>query len=202
MKEDRREGSYRTRIEAATHARNRTHPSHLTNPDEQRYAAANYPMSFTKGLGHCSETGLVSEAPHFEAFRSAIDEGYIEPFTSRVPVPSDGKRSPWEAPTAGVAYDLEGPDAQAVTMPPAPELGSDELAFEMAEVYELAMLRDVPLASFDQGGGTGEAAIKEAMDRLNAMRYAQEGFSGRPRLTRAGKLTRQTLFRGSSPGVD
>ena len=29
-------------------------------------------------------------------------------------------------------------------MPPAPALGSAELAYEMAEVYELALLRDEP----------------------------------------------------------
>ena len=28
----------------------------------------------------------------------------------------------WEAPTAGFVYDLQGPDAQAVTMPPAPPI--------------------------------------------------------------------------------
>ena len=41
----------------------------------------------------------------------------------------------WESESAGLALDLEGPDAQAVTMPPAPKLGSDELTAEMGEVY-------------------------------------------------------------------
>ncbi|MEM7672823.1 MAG: vanadium-dependent haloperoxidase, partial [Verrucomicrobiota bacterium] len=43
---------------------------------------------------------------------------------------------------AGLAFDLEGPDSQAVTMPPAPALGSDLLTLEMAEVYTCALLRD------------------------------------------------------------
>ena len=55
----------------------------------------------------------------------------------------------WESPTAGHAFDLEGPDAQAHTMPPAPELDSEELIAEMCEVYGMALLRDVPFADFD-----------------------------------------------------
>lgn len=203
MPDNRRETAYRVRVDAAEMARSRTHPEHSANGDEQRYSAAHYPMSFTKGLNH-NALGVVDRPADFEAFRTAIDEGFIEPFTKRIDVPTseDCGRRRWEAPTAGVVYDLEGPDAQAVTMPPAPELCSDELAFEMAEVYELSLLRDVPLTSFDTGGGTGESEINAAVDRLNATQYAQDGFQGRPRKTEGGSLTRQTVFRGSSPGVD
>ncbi|MEM7289755.1 MAG: vanadium-dependent haloperoxidase, partial [Pseudomonadota bacterium] len=97
----------------------------------------------------------------------------------------------------------EGPDAQAVTMDPAPPLGSDELTFEMAEVYELALLRDTPFNIFDQGGGPSSGKLNEAVDRLNHLPYAKTGFQGRPRITdEDGKLSRQTVFRGSSPGVE
>ncbi|MEM7413060.1 MAG: vanadium-dependent haloperoxidase [Myxococcota bacterium] len=208
MPEDRAEAARRVRIEAAERARNREHPTHTANPDEQRYAFARYPMSFTKGLAHDANLGVVSDAAHFEAFRAAIDDGFVEPFSTRVPVPTAPQTPPkrgcrrrqWEAPTAGLVFDLEGPDAQAVTMPPAPELGSDELAFEMAEVYELALLRDVPFSAFETGGGP---ALNDAIARLNALDYAQDGFPERPRTTDAsGLLDRQTLFRGSSPGVE
>ena len=151
MPMNRKEAAYRIRVEAAELARCRLHPQHHANPDEHRYASAKYAMSFTKGLGHCPETGLVVDAKHFEAFRKAINEEMIDPFTLNVPVASmkkGEKRRKWEAPTAGVVYGLQGPDAQAVTMAPAPELGSAELAYEMAEVYELALLRDVPLTEF------------------------------------------------------
>jgi hypothetical protein len=57
-----------------------------------------------------------------------------------VPVPVRA----WESQGAGNTFDLEGPDAQAVTMPPAPMADSPELIAEMAEVYEMALLRDVP----------------------------------------------------------
>ena len=205
MKLDRAESSYRVRVEAAEQARQRTHPVHTANPDEERYGFANYLMSFTKGLEHHCDLGVVADPAHFKAFRACIDEGFAEPFTSRVFVPTNSKldRRQWEAPTAGVVFDLEGPDAQAVTMAPAPKLCSDELTFEMAEVYELALLRDVPLTSFDAGGGTGQAELDASIDRLNDLPYAKAGFQGRSRTTNdAGVLDRQTGFRGSSPGVD
>lgn len=211
MPNDRAQSAYRFRVEAAELARNRTHPKHEANGDEARYGSACYPMSFTKGLGHNYATGLVADAAHFEAFRSAIDNGFVEPFTTRVPVPRDKARRQWEAPTAGVVYELEGPDPQAVTMAPAPELCSDELTFEMAEVYELALLRDEPFYAFDAGGGSRE--LTESIERLNKLSYVKNEFresncgrAGRPRKTEIvdGKceITRQTAFRGSSPGAD
>lgn len=204
MPKDRQETAHRIRMEAADLARHRPHPKHKANGDEQRFSSAGYAMSFSKGLNHDFGTGLVSDGSHFEAFRGAIDEGYVEAFSSRVPVPQDptrGRRK-WEAPTAGTAYDLQGPDAQAVTMPPAPAMGSAELDFEMAEVYELALLRDIPLLSFDANGGPGSSDLNDAVNRLNAMSYAQDGFPGRPRKHEAGQLTRQTAFRGSGVGVE
>ncbi|WP_216825879.1 vanadium-dependent haloperoxidase [Sulfitobacter sp. SK012] len=117
-----------------------------------------------------------------------------------VPEREETARRKWEAPTAGLAYDLQGPDAQAVTMAAAPKLGSDELAFEMAEVYELALLRDEPFQFFDSPGGS--AALTASVARMNGYEYAQAGFPNRPRKTEGGELTRQTAFRGSSRGVD
>ncbi len=85
-------------------------------------------------------------------------------------------------------------------MAPAPALGSDELAYEMAEVYELALLRDEPLTDFTSG--TTNAAVNDAVSRLGALAYATAGLPGRPRTTQGGSVTAQTLFRGSSPKVD
>ncbi len=203
MTQNRRISARNVRLEAMDLAASRIHPVHKSNGDEQKYASAHYAMSFSKGLDHDHTTGLVANPAHFEAFRHAIDAGMIDSFTTAVAVPTASPRRKWEAPTAGIVYDLQGPDAQAVTMPPAPALGSTELAFEMAEVYELALLRDVPFISFDQNGGPGSATLNNAVDRLNALPYAMSGFRGRPRKVDAtGKLTRQTIFRGSTPGVE
>jgi hypothetical protein len=221
---DRRQESYAVRLEAAELARGREHPTHQANGDEQRYAGGQYFMSFTKGLPHDPHTGLLQDARDFVEYRRAIDDGFIDPFTDRVrhgakykvnedtgAIESDETVSPgdirqWEAPTAGVVYELEGPDAQAVTMAPAPALLDGEgnanpvLIFELAEVYELAILRDQPLNDFE--AGQQNQSIIDSIKRLNHLSYLKNQI-GRPRKVNPdGWLDPQTLFRGSSPGVE
>lgn len=221
---DRRQESYAIRLEAAELARGREHPTHKANGDEQRYASALYFMSFTKGLPHNPDTGLLQDPQDFVEFRRAIDDGFIDPFTDRVRhgakfevdnagnvIPETdativGKLRQWEAPTAGVTYELQGPDTQAVTMPPAPPLLNEngdvnpELALEMAEVYEFAVLRDQPLNAFETNKSTTE--INDAISRLNSLSYVSNQ-TGRPRkVNDAGQFDPQTLFRGASPGVE
>ena len=222
---DRRQESYAVRLEAAELSRSRQHSVHQANGDEQKYAGDKYFMSFTKGLPHNPDTGLLHDANDFVEFRRAIDDGFIDPFTDKVrhgakydvtivggeydacPVqdPPNNFRQ-WEAPTAGVVFELQGPDAQAVTMPPAPPLlGTDgqanpELVLEMAEVYELAILRDKPFNAFEDG--VGDADINASLARLNALHYVQNQ-TGRPHKVAAdGNFDLQTVFRGSSPGVE
>lgn len=225
---DRRQESYAIRLEAAELARSREHPTQNANGDEQKYAGDRYFMSFTKGLPHNPETGLLQDPKDFVEFRRAIDEGFIDPFSDdfRVrhgakfqvvlsagnyviepdPSPTNDFRQ-WEAPTAGVTFELQGPDAQAVTMAPAPPLldasgnANLELVFELAEVYELAILRDQPLNDLEAGGTNLQ--ITQAIERLNALSYINDQ-TGRPRKVNSttGQLDVQTVFRGSSPGVE
>jgi hypothetical protein len=199
MSKYRKKDAFKARIDAAEMANDRQLPTHQSNGDEQRYASANYAMNFAKGLEHDPTTGLVTEPQAFESFRSAIDEGFIDPFTTSVRV-STNKQRAWEAPTAGVVFELIGPDPQAVTMAPAPALGSLELAYEMAEVYELALLRDVHLTELAEG--TSNSSVQDAVDRLNNIGYPLNGETGRPRKNVNNALTAQNLFRGSSPRVE
>ena len=201
MTDYRRKTAKSIRDAASQLAFDRKHPIHQNNGDEDRYASANYAMNFTKGLEHDPATGLIKEANDFRAFRQAIDNGYVDAFTTSVPSsPEKAETRKWEAPTAGLVYDLQGPDSQAVTMAPAPALGSTELAYEMAEVYELALLRDTLLTDLEDGATN--ANVTEAITRLNKIGYDVSGKEGRRRTTdQNGKLSPQTLFRGSSPGV-
>lgn len=96
----------------------------------------------------------------------------------------------WESQSAGLTFDLEGPDAQAVTMPPAPTLDSQEFLAEVAEVYEMALLRDVPFANFDS-----DPKVKATVDRLNDL----EWFKLKGKLT-ASDLTPEAQAR-RRPGV-
>lgn len=269
---DRRQDAYAIRLEAAELARSRNHETHKANGDEQRYAGAKYFMSFTKGLPHNPETGLLADPQDFVEFRRAIDDGFIDPFTDRVrhgarykvnkatgqvedvlrpnaadeaadqaqeqeqdaskkdqaaqearqtaeqDIAQTNNFRQWEAPTAGVAFDLEGPDAQAVTMPPAPPLMkapgivNPELALEMAEVYELAILRDTPFTAFETTANnvsqTDQDRLQKSIENLNKLDYIQASQGdcceqlGRPRKVKNGLLDQQTVFRGSSPGVE
>ena len=70
----------------------------------------------------------------------------------------------WESQGAGSTFDLEGPDAQAVTMPPCPSLDSQELIAEMAEVYWMAVCRDIPFA--DWASHPDIDAARESLKRL------------------------------------
>lgn len=70
----------------------------------------------------------------------------------------------WESAGAGNVFDLEGPDAQAVTMPPAPRFDSAELLAEIVEVYAMALLRDVPFSTFPLPETGGKKAKREKYD--------------------------------------
>ncbi|MEO0925707.1 MAG: bromoperoxidase [Cyanobacteria bacterium J06643_13] len=218
---ERRQESYAIRLEAAELARSRAYPAQKANGDEQKYAGEKYFMSFTKGLPHESETGLLHKPQDFVELRRAIDDGFIDTFSDRVrqgsrvevnngtekQITKPGAFRQWEAPTAGVVYELQGADAQAVTMPPAPPLlnvrgaANPELVLEMAEVYELAILRDVEFNNFELGG-VDTSEVQGSIDRLNTQPYIGNQF-GRPRKVEPdGKLSLQTVFRGSAPGVE
>lgn len=199
---------YRVYIAAKNRAAQRNNLTiHSANADEITYADS-FGMNFTKGLLHDKTTGLVANRIDYQLFRQAILDGDIEPFhTLPTGIPEDDQRRLWEAPTAGFVFDTQGPDAAAVTMAPAPELGSHELTFELAEVYELACLRDVPFAEFTDPdaalGGDGFDKLQKSCERLNITRYARDGFDSRPRKTDAnGSLTPSNVFRGSSYGVE
>ncbi|MBM7069346.1 vanadium-dependent haloperoxidase [Actibacterium sp. 188UL27-1] len=194
---------------------------HVPNEDEAHFLQKHLaPMSFTKGLTHDPETGMVADIETFKAFRAAVNSALIANFEAAgltldrdPPIDAAGTRKPrrqWEAPTAGSVFDLEGPDAQAVTMQAAPGLsgGADdaafkELALEMAEVYELAILRDVPFNSLQSGSADPRVAATVArlvkLNRHGVVRSNQT----RPSFGAAnGDLTPGTVFRGSSPKTD
>ena len=209
MFKSRREEAYWVRMEAAALAKARQHPVHKANGDEQHYAGINYAMSFTKGLEHDGNTGLLKRREDFEHFRKAIDEGYIDAFTANVPASHASHNCglpphrSWVSPTARLGFDLEGPDAEAVTIPPAPALTSDELAYEMAEVYELALLRDVALTNFAPGNKCKSQELQDAVKRLNALAYKPGKSPGRPRIAdKEGNIATDNAFRGSSPQVN
>lgn len=124
----------------------------------------------------------------------------------------------WESAGAGNVFDLEGPDAQAVTMPPAPRLDSEELLAEIAEVYAMGLIRDYPFRDFplppgaarSAAPGSGLPACVDAVDFEHAFGMLQDvpWFAGSDigRLTPEEESRRRQLnnpydlFRGQTPG--
>lgn len=105
----------------------------------------------------------------------------------------------WESQGAGNTFDLQGPDAQAVTMPPAPIADSEEFIAEVAEVYEMALLRDVPFAKFEYDGDVNAAIAR--LNRLNWFNGSEiEGLSTAAEARRRGQVNHQTVFRGNAFG--
>lgn len=144
-----------------------SYPNPLTQDkgDEAALETDGYAMSFTKGLCH-GDNGIVDQNSHhsslteainqeaptdFSQFELAIDLDESRPVRTEFSGDAFDKEGivpewrGWESPRAGHYYSLEGPVSDALCMPPAPALNSVELEVEMAEVYALALLRDVPI---------------------------------------------------------
>ncbi|GAB5527025.1 MAG: vanadium-dependent haloperoxidase [Roseivirga sp.] len=206
--ETRRQNSLETREEAAKIAFTRNTPAQTQNVNGDE-AIARRAMSYTKGLAHDYANGLLQQDADFVQFVQGIDTGDPQDFinTHLGPRPANDWKSPlgqsvdtvraWESQAAGLTYDLEGPDAQAVAMPPAPNLGSDELTAEMAEVYAQALLRDIPFSVFDRHARSRRADEDKAekiLKILNKLDYFRSGQrNGAP-------LTLENAFRGFTPG--
>ncbi len=91
-------------------------------------------------------------------------------------------------PQAGLAFDLEGPDAHSLAIRPAPRIDGSENSCEAIELYWMALLRDVNFTDFRTNNEI-EKAAKELSDCSD--------FRG-PKAK--GKVTRDTIFRGFTPG--
>lgn len=209
---DRRSEARRIRMLAADIAADRPQPEHIANGDEQ--AGQGYAMCFTKGLPHDPNTGLVARTTDYEQFVRATSSGIPADFINTPLGPDDGfltapDDSPvraWESQAVGLAYSLIGPDPQAVTMPPAPGLGSTELAAEMAELYAQATLRDKPLAALRYGAPSNQV-VETTIATLNGFDWFDPGtnlpgLDVRSIVRRRQGLTPGTAFRGVGPGDD
>ncbi len=237
MNNDRKQSAQQVRIAAAELSYQRAHPRHIANGDELKFRTVcgdkpSYLASFTKGLSHNKNTGLIKNPDDFQLLVKGIDSGDPRDFKDTPLGPTAGtpdnpqwrsvkaqnhnaKVRAWESQGAGNTYDLEGNDAHAVTMPPAPELGSDELTAEMAEVYAQALLRDVPFTEIVDCSGkvpckpystnkTKALTVKEVIRELNKLEWFKSteccSLSNQEVNRKRGELTGQTVFRGVTLG--
>jgi membrane-associated phospholipid phosphatase len=154
-------------------------PEQLNNGEEGDYP---FVANFSKGLPH-DDAGEVEPAA-YNALLRAISTQRAEDF-ERVPVTERKLVNP----QSGLAFDLEGPDPQSLTIPPAPRIDSARNSAEMVELYWMALMRDVPFTKFE----TNQLAARAAADLSQLSDYRA------PRQN--GKITPAVLFRGDERGV-
>jgi len=153
---------------------------HPNNQDENLYP--NKIGSYSKGLPHNNDGTVVASA--YNALVNAINTGRPADFDA---IPLGGTRG-LTNPQAGLAFDLQGPDAHALVQPPAPALASREQAAEISENYWMALLRDVPYSQYSTNPIANAAAADLTL-------YGSD-FKG-PKS--GGAVTTATLFRGLTP---
>jgi len=191
------------------------------DPGTDRGAKASHLSNYTKGLPHDEKDGLICNPDDYQKFVRGIDSGDARDFkdtplgpkgtTCDQPIEwksqyTRAQNTPdqkidvraWESAGAGLVFDLEGPDAQSLAMPPAPTVDSAEFVAEVAEVYEMALLRDVPFTDFET-----DPSVAAALSRLNNLDWFQETrllLSDDAIARRRGQLTPQNAFRGTAFG--
>jgi hypothetical protein len=181
----RRPVALELRERAARLAHNRAHPDQISNSDENRFP--NYIGNYHKGLPHDASTGEVDRAA-YQALLRPLNSGSNQDFEA-LPRPAGvNELRPLVNPQAGLAFDLEGPDCGAVTIPPAPTVDSAQEAGEAVELYWMALLRDLDFRNY-AGNADVQAAVAE-LNKLSDFRGPREN----------GQVTERTLFRGITPG--
>lgn len=168
------------RIGAARQQRAHPVPAHAGNGDEAAYAARL--GNFTKGLPHTA-LGEVDPAA-YNALLAALAHGASAGFEA-LPM---GGAARFADPMAAYAFVLEGADPFCLATPPPPAFSSAGTAAEMAELYWLALARDIPYAAYATDPLIGRAAAD--LTRL-------AGFGG-PRAN--GVVNRASIFRVGLPG--
>jgi hypothetical protein len=161
-----------------------TTPQNLQHPDndyEELYP--NKLGSYSKGLPHNDDGTVVLGA--YEALVKAVNSGAPADFDA---IPLGGDRL-LTNPQSGLAFDMEGPDAHALVIPPAPAFASRAQAAEISENYWMALLRDVPFSQY-ASNPIANAAAADLTSYGNDFNGAKLG----------GSVTTGALFRGRTPG--
>jgi hypothetical protein len=169
------------RVDAADFQRAQPLPIPINNNDRNDFGRW---AVYSKGLPHDSLGE--PDAVQFDALLAALLTG--NPAQLEAVVLGGERRL--VNPQAGFSFTLEGADPQAITMGPAPDFNSDEAASEMAELYWMALNRDV---RFDQyGGDTRTDGAAEQIGNLRFYRGARRG---------TGAVVARLIFRADTPGA-
>ena len=147
------------------------------------------PPAYAREVGRAHHEEVTGTGDGAIDYSAVWESGFAQAFVPDASAPDKrGARvRAWESAGAGHTFDLQGPDAQAVTMPPAPRLApspnrpgtvgeddritkEEELTAELAEVYLMALLRDVPWTYFN-----GQTALAGKPDGFALVPCRPEG---------------------------
>jgi hypothetical protein len=195
----RHDDVYEIRVKAAKIAKDRDfEDDHQDNGEENEYkdkdGNRNFIANYTKGFRHHPKTdrdaGEVINAD-YRKLVDAMESGDPDDFEDL----TLGLGRKLTSPQAGLMFDLEGPDSQDIGIRKAPRIDGAEAAGEMAEVYWMALCRDVPFGQF----GTN-ATIDDAVTDLST-NYSDfpHPFPRKDGIL-VESITRDTIFRGVTPG--
>jgi hypothetical protein len=169
-------------------------PAPATNGDEERYPDRR--ASFSKTMPH-DELGEVDP----DAYRTWLDilaSGDSAAFEHVPRAPGAVERL--NNPQAAYSIDLLGADAAALSLRPPPPFAGRTMAAEMAELYWLALLRDVPFRDF-----ATHPLAQAAVADLRAMGFENLDlaslFRGETSGERSGPLISQFLWRDIPYGL-
>ena len=146
-----------------------------------------FSANYSKALRH-DALGV----PNHASYQSFIDALTSETFqglqTVSVGTPGGGPNSKMNGPDTSFAFDLEGLDSHAFTIPPpAPSVSSAQTATEEVEHYWASLVRDVPFTEY-----ASDPTIAQAVADLNSRSFLQGGGANQWPLP----VTPQNIFRG------
>jgi hypothetical protein len=190
--EERRLSALGTRDKASRLAASRLHPEHANNNDETNYPDRPFVGNYSKSLKHDSlgDPDPYSYGTLLRALQSEDPGDFEEIILAPPPATGQGPLK-LTNPQAGFAFELEGPDTQALTMPPAPRFDSEQTAAEMGELYWMALARDVSFRDYATQAAQTDSIIERAIRSMNT-EFPQFGGTV--------PVTVQNLFRGIYPG--
>jgi len=175
--------------------------NHPDNGEENKYkdqdGNRNFIANFSKGLKHHEITNRDAGEvinPDYKKLVNALESEKQQDFENLTlggPPPDFGRK--FTNPQSGLAFDLEGPDSHDLAIRPAPKIDSEEAAGEMAELYWMALCRDVPFSEFGMNATVGDAVTDLS---TNYTDFPHSPFPGQ-----ALQITSDTIFRGIGNGV-
>ncbi len=177
--QQRRNLAFQIRHQTALDERNLPLPAHPNNGEENDYP---YVANYSKGLPHdgLGNVDLAAYGSLLEALSGGDDAAFEHILLGGV--------RPLRNPQAGKCFDLQGPDSHHLAIRPAPRIDGPENSGEMAELYWMALSRDVNFTEY----GSSQLIADACADLSN--------FSDFRAPKQSGLITPATIFRGNTPG--